>query len=281
MRPPPQQIPPLPPPPSLCSTGASIHETREWVIRNSPVPVGTVPIYQALEKAGGKVEGITWELFRWAEGVGGCARDRACVRVHGRGDRWGSAAPIPQPTHPRRRPAGRRCWSRRSRAWTTGPSTQARALCLCPAAFVPAAPLLLPALALFLYAAQACCCATSPSLPTASPASCRAAAASTPRCVAAVAPSGRLPTVLRGRVRLCSWPPSDVGAALSRAVALRPCPAAVPAGPLRELCVPALRRHPGNLPVRARDAGCCAPAASHSRAAMRGTVPTCHALVET
>ncbi|KAI7843583.1 hypothetical protein COHA_002825 [Chlorella ohadii] len=46
------------------STGANIHETREWVLRNSPVPVGTVPIYQALEKAGGEVEGITWELFR-------------------------------------------------------------------------------------------------------------------------------------------------------------------------------------------------------------------------
>ncbi|EFN53744.1 hypothetical protein CHLNCDRAFT_136333 [Chlorella variabilis] len=43
-------------------TGASIHETREWILRNSPVPVGTVPIYQCLEKAGGAVEGITWEL---------------------------------------------------------------------------------------------------------------------------------------------------------------------------------------------------------------------------
>ena len=50
--------------PTLRSTGASIQETREWVIRNSPVPVGTVPIYQALEKAGGQVQGITWELFR-------------------------------------------------------------------------------------------------------------------------------------------------------------------------------------------------------------------------
>ncbi|KAL4438520.1 hypothetical protein ABPG77_000168 [Micractinium sp. CCAP 211/92] len=46
------------------STGANIHETREWVMRNSPVPVGTVPIYQCLEKAGGQVENITWELFR-------------------------------------------------------------------------------------------------------------------------------------------------------------------------------------------------------------------------
>ncbi|KAL4424137.1 hypothetical protein ABPG75_001438 [Micractinium tetrahymenae] len=46
------------------STGANIHETREWVMRNSPVPVGTVPIYQCLEKAGGRVEDITWELFR-------------------------------------------------------------------------------------------------------------------------------------------------------------------------------------------------------------------------
>ncbi|CAG9464495.1 unnamed protein product [Pedinophyceae sp. YPF-701] len=46
------------------STGADIHETREWVMRNSPVPVGTVPIYQALEKVDGDVEKITWEVFR-------------------------------------------------------------------------------------------------------------------------------------------------------------------------------------------------------------------------
>ena len=46
------------------STGADIHETREWILRNCPVPVGTVPIYQALEKVGGKAEELTWELFR-------------------------------------------------------------------------------------------------------------------------------------------------------------------------------------------------------------------------
>lgn len=46
------------------STGKNIHETREWIIRNSPVPVGTVPIYQALEKVNGKAEELTWELFR-------------------------------------------------------------------------------------------------------------------------------------------------------------------------------------------------------------------------
>ena len=46
------------------STGRNIHETREWIIRNSPVPIGTVPIYQALEKAGGKAEELTWEIFR-------------------------------------------------------------------------------------------------------------------------------------------------------------------------------------------------------------------------
>ncbi len=46
------------------STGRNIHETREWVIRNSPVPIGTVPIYQALEKVGGAPEELTWELFR-------------------------------------------------------------------------------------------------------------------------------------------------------------------------------------------------------------------------
>ena len=46
------------------STGKNIHETREWVIRNSPVPIGTVPIYQALEKVNGKAEDLTWEIFR-------------------------------------------------------------------------------------------------------------------------------------------------------------------------------------------------------------------------
>jgi phosphomethylpyrimidine synthase len=46
------------------STGKNIHETREWIIRNSPVPVGTVPIYQALEKVGGQPELLTWEIFR-------------------------------------------------------------------------------------------------------------------------------------------------------------------------------------------------------------------------
>jgi len=46
------------------STGKHIHETREWIVRNSPVPIGTVPIYQALEKVGGKAEDLTWELYR-------------------------------------------------------------------------------------------------------------------------------------------------------------------------------------------------------------------------
>jgi phosphomethylpyrimidine synthase len=46
------------------STGANIHETREWILRNSPVPIGTVPIYQALEKVNGKAEDLTWEIFR-------------------------------------------------------------------------------------------------------------------------------------------------------------------------------------------------------------------------
>ncbi len=46
------------------STGKNIHETREWIVRNSPVPIGTVPIYQALEKVDGKAENLTWELFR-------------------------------------------------------------------------------------------------------------------------------------------------------------------------------------------------------------------------
>ena len=46
------------------STGDNIHETREWIVRNCPVPVGTVPIYQALEKVNGKVEDLTWEIYR-------------------------------------------------------------------------------------------------------------------------------------------------------------------------------------------------------------------------
>ena len=46
------------------STGANIHETREWILRNSPVPIGSVPLYQALEKVGGKAEDLTWEIFR-------------------------------------------------------------------------------------------------------------------------------------------------------------------------------------------------------------------------
>ena len=45
------------------STGKNIHETREWILRNSPVPIGTVPIYQALEKVNGKAEDLTWEIF--------------------------------------------------------------------------------------------------------------------------------------------------------------------------------------------------------------------------
>ena len=46
------------------STGKNIHETREWILRNSPVPIGTVPIYQAVEKINGKVENLTWEIYR-------------------------------------------------------------------------------------------------------------------------------------------------------------------------------------------------------------------------
>ncbi len=46
------------------STGKHIHETREWILRNSPVPIGTVPIYQALEKVGGKAEDLSWEIYR-------------------------------------------------------------------------------------------------------------------------------------------------------------------------------------------------------------------------
>src|SRR5688500_493753 len=48
----------------ILSTGRNIHDTREWIIRNSPVPIGTVPIYQALEKTGGVAEDLTWEIYR-------------------------------------------------------------------------------------------------------------------------------------------------------------------------------------------------------------------------
>ncbi|MBU5889843.1 phosphomethylpyrimidine synthase ThiC, partial [Vibrio cholerae O1] len=46
------------------STGNDIHTTREWIIRNSPIPIGTVPIYQALEKVDGDAEALTWEIYR-------------------------------------------------------------------------------------------------------------------------------------------------------------------------------------------------------------------------
>jgi phosphomethylpyrimidine synthase len=46
------------------STGKNIHETREWIVRNSPVPIGTVPMYEALEKVGGRPEALTWEVYR-------------------------------------------------------------------------------------------------------------------------------------------------------------------------------------------------------------------------
>ena len=46
------------------STGKNIHQTREWILRNSPVPVGTVPIYQALEKVGGIAENLSWDIFK-------------------------------------------------------------------------------------------------------------------------------------------------------------------------------------------------------------------------
>ena len=57
------------------STGRNIHDTREWIIRNSPVPIGTVPIYQALEKVGGVAEDLTWEIYpRHADRAGRAGR---------------------------------------------------------------------------------------------------------------------------------------------------------------------------------------------------------------
>jgi phosphomethylpyrimidine synthase len=64
------------------STGKNIHETREWIIRNCPVPVGTVPIYQALEKVNGKAEDLTWEIFRdRAGGAGSGLFHYPCRRI--------------------------------------------------------------------------------------------------------------------------------------------------------------------------------------------------------
>jgi hypothetical protein len=57
------------------STGRNIHDTREWILRNAPVPVGTVPIYQALEKVGGVAEDLTWEILsRHADRAGRAGR---------------------------------------------------------------------------------------------------------------------------------------------------------------------------------------------------------------
>ena len=56
------------------STGKNIHATREWILRNSPVPIGTVPIYQALEKVNGKAEDLTWELYRHPHRAGRARR---------------------------------------------------------------------------------------------------------------------------------------------------------------------------------------------------------------
>ncbi len=58
------------------STGRYIHETREWILRNSPVPIGTVPIYQALEKVNGIAENLTWQVFRDTPAGTGRARRR-------------------------------------------------------------------------------------------------------------------------------------------------------------------------------------------------------------
>jgi hypothetical protein len=92
----------------VLSTGANIHDTREWIMRNAPIPVGTVPIYQALEKAGGVVERITWELFRetlveQAEQVGrgpsGCAEEGAGGGADGDHLRPGAGTRHTPPTH--------------------------------------------------------------------------------------------------------------------------------------------------------------------------------------
>ncbi|TMK49586.1 MAG: phosphomethylpyrimidine synthase ThiC [Actinobacteria bacterium] len=64
------------------STGADIHATREWIVRNSPVPIGTVPIYQALEKAGGVAEDLTWEIYRDTVTRGGSILAAWCLAHH-------------------------------------------------------------------------------------------------------------------------------------------------------------------------------------------------------
>ena len=65
------------------STGKNIHATREWILRNSPVPIGTVPIYQALEKVGGKAEELTWEIYRDTTVEQEAGRGRLTTNPHG------------------------------------------------------------------------------------------------------------------------------------------------------------------------------------------------------
>jgi len=65
------------------STGKHIHETREWIVRNSPVPIGTVPIYQALEKVDGKAEDLTWRSIatRWSSSASRASTTLPCMQV--------------------------------------------------------------------------------------------------------------------------------------------------------------------------------------------------------
>src|SRR3989449_8254510 len=96
------------------STGKNIHETREWILRNSPVPIGTVPIYQALEKVGGKAEELTWDVYRdtlieqaeqggdyFTIHAGGCLRyiPLTAKRVTGIVSRGGPIMPKGGPAH--------------------------------------------------------------------------------------------------------------------------------------------------------------------------------------
>ena len=99
------------------STGKHIHETREWIIRNSPVPIGTVPIYQALEKVDGKAEELTWEIFR----------DTLVEQAEQGVDYFTIHAGVRLPLHPDDREPHDRASSRAAaRSWPSGASRTTR-----------------------------------------------------------------------------------------------------------------------------------------------------------
>ena len=90
------------------STGRNIHDTREWIMRNSPVPIGTVPIYQALEKCGGDPDKLTWEIYRDTL-IEQCEQGVDYFTIHA-GVRLRLRAADRQPRHRHRLAAAARSW---------------------------------------------------------------------------------------------------------------------------------------------------------------------------